>query len=104
MSLVILIYRYPEEAQTLSYATVRCTLYRERIKLRPSLPRDMETLAVSLSTYIPVKRLYKGSVTSIDGKIALIFTSDALLHELGKSTELYVDGTFTVSFACNTLN
>nr|XP_012231364.1 PREDICTED: uncharacterized protein LOC105677363 [Linepithema humile] len=88
--------KYPEEAITLSYATLRCTLYRERIKLRPSLPKDMKTLAVSLSTYVSLEGFYKGSVTSNDGKIALIFTTDTLLHELGKSTELYVDGTFNI--------
>lgn len=97
MLLINLIYRYPEEAITLSYATVRCTLYRERIKLRPSLPKDMETLAASLSAYVPLKGFYKDSITCNDGKIALIFTTDKLLHVLGKSTELYVDGTFNVS-------
>lgn len=60
--LINLICRYPEEAITLSYATVKCTLYRERIKLRPSLPKDMKTLAVSLSTYVPLEGFYKGSV------------------------------------------
>lgn len=57
----------------------------------------MESLAASLSAYVPLQGFYKGSVTCNDGKIALIFTSDQLLHELGKSTELYVDGTFNVS-------
>lgn len=102
--LINLICRYPEEAITLSYATVKCTLYRERIKLRPSLPKDMKTLAVSLSAYVPLEGFYKGSVISNDGKIALIFTTDTLLHELGKSTELYVDGTFNVSSAIEKLN
>ncbi|XP_077257727.1 uncharacterized protein LOC143894922 [Temnothorax americanus] len=56
----------------------------------------MKTLATSLSTYVPLKGFYKDSVTCNDGKIALIFTTDKLLHELGKSTELYVDGTFNI--------
>jgi len=74
-------------------------LYRERIKLHPSLPRNMKILAESLLAYGPLKRFYKDSVTCNNGKIALIFTTDELLHELGKSTELYVDGTFNVSSA-----
>jgi len=57
----------------------------------------METLAASLLTYVPLEGFYKGSVTCKNGKIALIFTTDTLSHELGKSTELYVDGTFNVS-------
>jgi len=81
----------------LSYATLKSTLYREKIKLRPSLPNDMETLAANLLTYRPLERFYKGNVTCSDGKRALIFTSNELLQELQKSTELYVDGTFNVS-------
>jgi hypothetical protein len=73
------------------------TLYREKIKFRPSLPKDMKTLAVNLSTYGPLQQFYKGSVTCSDGKKALIFTRNELLQELQKSTELYVDGTFNVS-------
>jgi len=92
-----LLYIYPETAATLSYTTLKTTLYRERLKLRPSLPKDMETLATNLSTYGPLERFYKGSVTSVDKKKALIFTSDELLQKLQKSTELYVDGTFNVS-------
>lgn len=76
---------------------MKTTLYRERIKLRPTLPKDMETLATNLSTYQPLEKFYKGNVTCSDGKKALIFTSNELLQELQKSTELYVDGTFNVS-------
>lgn len=67
------------------------------MKLRPNLPKDMETFTMNLSTYAPLKRFYKGNVTCSDGKKALIFTSNELLQELQKSTELYVDGTFNVS-------
>lgn len=57
----------------------------------------METLAANLLTYQPLNKFYKGNVTCSDGKKALIFTSNELLQELQKSTELYVDGTFNVS-------
>lgn len=57
----------------------------------------MEILDANLSTYAPFKKFYKGSVICSDEKIALIFTSDELLQELQKSTELFVDGTFNVS-------
>ncbi|XP_071653610.1 uncharacterized protein [Temnothorax longispinosus] len=88
--------KYPEIAATLSYATLKPTLYRERIKLRPSLPKDMETLIANVSTYEPLERFYKGNVTCRDGKKALIFSSNDLLQELQTSTELYVDGTFNI--------
>lgn len=91
------LYRYPETAATLSYATLKTTLYRERIKLRPSLPKDMESLGADLSIYGPFEGFYKGCVTCSDGKKALIFTSNELLQELQESSELYVDGTFNVS-------
>lgn len=57
----------------------------------------MDILAATLSEYAPLKEFYKGSVTCSNGKKALIFTSNELLQELQKSTELYVDGTFNVS-------
>ncbi|XP_011860151.1 PREDICTED: uncharacterized protein LOC105557506 isoform X2 [Vollenhovia emeryi] len=88
--------KYPETAIRLSYATLKSTLYRERIKLRPSLPKNVESFAANLSTYVPMEKFYKGSVTCIDGKKALIFSSNELLQELQKSTELYVDGTFNI--------
>lgn len=58
----------------------------------------MKTLAANLSAYGPLRGFYKGHVTCNDGKIALIFTSDELLQELQKSTELYMDGTFNVMY------
>ncbi|XP_071575450.1 uncharacterized protein [Temnothorax nylanderi] len=88
--------KYPETAATLSYGTLKYSLYRERLKLRPSLPRDMETFIRTLSTYEPLEQFYKGHVICSDGKKALIFTSNELLQELQKSTELYVDGTFHI--------
>ncbi|KYN02586.1 hypothetical protein ALC62_06586 [Cyphomyrmex costatus] len=88
--------KYPETAVTLSYASMKSTLYRERIKLRPNLPKDMETLIMNVATYIPLERFYNGYVTCSDGKKALIFTSHELLQELQRSTELYMDGTFNI--------
>lgn len=50
------------------------------------MPKDMNTLAACLSTYVPLKGFYKDSVICTNGKIALIFTTETLLNELGKST------------------
>lgn len=97
LAYIYLFHRYPETAATLSYAALKSTLYRQRMKLRPTLPKDMDTLAANLSMYKPLERFYKGNVICKDGKKALIFTSTELLQELEKSTELYMDGTFNVS-------
>ncbi|XP_071568435.1 uncharacterized protein [Temnothorax nylanderi] len=88
--------QYPDAAINLSYASLKSTLYRERRKLRPNVTKDMNVLAMSLSAYAPLEGFYKGSVTCSNGKTALIFTSNELLQELQKSTELYVDGTFNI--------
>ncbi|XP_070519757.1 uncharacterized protein [Cardiocondyla obscurior] len=88
--------KYPETATTVSYTTLKSTLYRQRKKLRPTLPKDMNNLAAILSMYKPLERFYQGDVTCTDGKKALIFTSVGLLQELEKSTKLYMDGTFNI--------
>lgn len=89
--------RYPEAAVSLSYNTVRTPLYREKIKYRPSLPTNLLGLRTKLETYEPLKNIYKGEVTSIHGEIALIFSTDELLKELASCTEMFLDGTFSVS-------
>ncbi|KYN21657.1 hypothetical protein ALC57_05965, partial [Trachymyrmex cornetzi] len=87
---------YPEAAISLSYNTIRTPLYREKIKHRPPLPRNLLSLQTQLETYEPLKNIYKGHAMSTDGKIALIFSTNELLKQLDSSTEIYLDGTFSV--------
>lgn len=89
--------RYPEAAVSLSYNTIRTPLHREKIKYRPSLPINLLGLRTKLETYEPLKNIYKGEVTSPHGEIALIFSTDGLLKELASCTEMFLDGTFSVS-------
>ncbi|KYN30067.1 hypothetical protein ALC57_00477 [Trachymyrmex cornetzi] len=90
--------RYLEAAISLSYNTIRTPLYREKIKHRPPLPRNLLSLQTQLETYEPLKNIYKGHAMSTDGKIALIFSTNELLKQLDSSTEIYLDGTFSAVF------
>jgi len=55
----------------------------------------MEKLEDCLLKYEPLKEIYKGNVMSTNNEIAIIF--NILLIALAASTEIYVDGTFSVS-------
>ncbi|KAM0727551.1 hypothetical protein ACS0PU_005800 [Formica fusca] len=87
---------YPAAAVSLTYNTMRSPLYREKIKRRPSLPISFLSLQTQLETYEPLKYIYKGKATSANDEIALIFSTDGLLKELASSTEMFLDGTFSV--------
>lgn len=41
--------------------------------------------------------MYIGSITTYDGKSAIILSTNYLLEALSSATEIYVDGTFSVS-------
>lgn len=77
--------------------SVRSLLLRERIKIRPSLPSNVRDIGNLLQGYEPIKFIYKGCVISEDNKYSYIFTSDKLLKILEKSSEIFIDGTFSVS-------
>jgi len=89
--------RYPTAAVSLSYNTVRTPLHREKIKYRSSLPTNFINLQTQFETYEPLKTIYKGKAVSINGEIALIFSTDGLLQELASCTEIFLDGTFSVN-------
>ncbi|XP_020298210.1 uncharacterized protein LOC109862555 isoform X2 [Pseudomyrmex gracilis] len=88
--------RYPVAAASVSYNTMRSPLYREKIKYKPSLPSNFLDLHTKLQTYEPLSSIYKGKATSIKNETALIFSTDILLKELAASTEMYLDGTFSI--------
>lgn len=88
---------YPAAAVSLTYNTMRSPLYREKIKHRPSLPTNFLSLQTQLDIYEPLKNIYKGKAISVNDEIAFIFSTDVLLKELASSTEMFLDGTFSVS-------
>lgn len=63
----------------------------------PPIPNSMEKLKDCLLNYESLKDVYKGNVTSTNNEMAIIFSTNVLLDALSVSTEIYVDGTFSVS-------
>lgn len=81
----------------MSYRVMRSLLNREQLRRRPEIPQTVAELDMILINYQPVQNIFKGTVLSDDGYRAIIFTSDALLDTLVAATEIYMDGTFSVS-------
>lgn len=69
---------------------------RERTKQRPPIPHTFQALATDLIKYEWIKDFYKGSVVAQDGSMAIIFSSEELIKALKTTTEIFVDGTFSV--------
>ncbi|XP_011877631.1 PREDICTED: uncharacterized protein LOC105567391, partial [Vollenhovia emeryi] len=86
----------PDTAQYLSFPAIRCSMQRERIKSRPPVPDTLAALRDIVENCDIIKNVYEGSVTTNDGKTAIILSSNYLLEALSSATELYVDGTFSV--------
>lgn len=87
----------PDAAQYMGFASMRCSMHRERIKKRPSVPDTLVLLYNSLQNTNIMQHFYKEIITTIDGKTAIILSTDYLLQALSSATEIYVDGTFSVS-------
>jgi len=71
---------------------------RERIKQRPPIPHTFQALIANLNKYDWINNFYKGSVVAQDGSMAVIFSSDALINAMKTTTEIFVDGTFSVRY------
>lgn len=76
---------------------MRCSMYRERGKVRPSVPETLASLRDIIESSDIIKNIYQGSVILNDDKIAIILSTTSLLEGLSSATEIYVDGTFSVS-------
>lgn len=87
----------PDAAQYLSFPSIRCTMHRERIKNQPSIPKTLALLYNVLGSSSVMHNIRKETVITPDGNTAIIFSTDHLLQTLSSSTEIYVDGTFSVS-------
>lgn len=75
---------------------MKSVMARERAKQRPPIPHTFQALSTDLNKYDWIKDFYKGSVTAQDGSMAAIFSSDVLIDALKTTTEMFVDGTFSV--------
>lgn len=87
----------PDAAQYLSFSSLRSSMQRERIKSQPPVPDTLSSLRDILENCNIIKNVYKESVTTNDGKTAIILSTNYLLEALASATEIYVDGTFSVS-------
>jgi len=77
---------------------MKSVMARERTKRRPPIPHTFQALATDLIKYEWIKDFYKGSVVAQDGSMAIIFSSEGLINALKTTTEIFVDGTFSVSY------
>jgi len=71
-------------------------MHRERVKVRPSVPKTLASLRDIFENSDTLKNIYQGSVIFND-KVAIILSTTDLLEGLSSATEIYVDGTFSVS-------
>lgn len=81
----------------MSYRTLRSFLYREQVRHKPETPQTIVELEIALRNYPLVERFYKGTILSDNGYRAVLFSTDTLLSTLVEATELFTDGTFSVS-------
>lgn len=75
---------------------MKSVMTRERTKQRPPIPCTFQALCTDLFKYEWIKNFYQGSVIAQDNSMAAIFSSDVLINALKTSTEIFVDGTFSV--------
>jgi len=75
---------------------MRSFLYREQIRHRPETPQTIVELEVALMNY-SIERFYKDTILSDNGYRAVLFTTDILLNALAAATEIFMNGTFSVS-------
>lgn len=94
----------PDAAQYLSFASMRSSMHRERIKNRPSVPVTLASLYDILKHSNIMQNIYIENIITTDGKTAIILSTDYLLQALSSTTEIYVDGTFSVSITASSCN
>ncbi|XP_071652601.1 uncharacterized protein [Temnothorax longispinosus] len=86
----------PEAAMHLSYPAIKSTLNRMRAAYKPPVPNSFASLSLELEKYDACKDIYKGTVIAEDGSMGFLFSNNELLNALNESTELFVDGTFSI--------
>lgn len=87
----------PNVGQYLSFPSVRCSMHRERMKSRPPTPYTLVSLRDMLERSDMLKDFYKRSIITTSGSIAIILSTNDLIDALSSTTEIYVDGTLSVS-------
>ncbi|XP_071634796.1 uncharacterized protein [Temnothorax longispinosus] len=86
----------PDAAEYLSFTSMRCNMRRERTKSQPRVPDTLASLYDILKNSDIIENIYKENITTSNGKTAIILSTNYLLDALASTTEIYVDGTFSV--------
>ncbi|XP_077256446.1 uncharacterized protein LOC143894176 isoform X1 [Temnothorax americanus] len=86
----------PDAAEYLSFTSMRCNMRRERTKSQPRIPDTLASLYDILKNSDIIENIYKENITTSNGKTAIILSTNYLLDALASTTEIYVDGTFSV--------
>ena len=81
------------------YHGYRSKMQAARSRNVPPVPRTLTGLSRTLNHYVPMRHIYKGCVTTIDGSIGLIFMHDDMIRPLSECFQLFCDGTFKVRIA-----
>jgi len=90
-------FKNPKVAKHIMYSFMRSVMTRERTKQRPLILHS-QALAIDLIKYEWIKDSYKGTVVAHDGSMAIIFSSEKFIKIIQETQEIFVDGTFSVSY------
>lgn len=94
---VLFMFSNPDVAQYMSFPAVRNCMQRARVQTQPSVPETLASLNDTLHNSYILRNIWKESVTFDNDKTAIILSTNYLLEALSSATEIYVDGTFSVS-------
>jgi len=75
---ILLFSRNPDAGQYLSFASIRCSMHRERMKSRSSVPDTLASLYNILKNSDIMQNVCKEKVIT-DGKTAIILSTNYLL-------------------------
>lgn len=70
---------------------------RERIRLMPRVPQNIDELERALPGHWATRENFRGRVNGPNGSSALIFISNEMLQRLNDAQDLLMDGTFRVT-------
>lgn len=85
-------------ARRLVYTNVRSWMYKQRIKMWPKMPKTFQDFVDSVQSAAPFADLVKAVIKTKNGKHIVILSSDILLRAINSAKQIYMDGTFSVSF------
>ncbi|XP_039314615.1 uncharacterized protein LOC105193782 isoform X2 [Solenopsis invicta] len=81
--------QYSTAATKISYASIRSFLNREQLKKRPEIPQIVAEFQLTLLNYELTRHIYKGTVVSIEGYRAVIFTRRSVKCFSGKQGDIH---------------